>query len=304
MTARFACVGNLTLDTLYWVDSLPLLDDVATVRATADCIGGRGAIVAALCATLGVPVQLITTLPRAVKDHAEEFLQSYGVPTDLIDFHDYDTPSRVTVIIGLEEQNCISLFHPGTIKTEPTPAQRQAVHASSIAYFTTHDIAANIELLSAADSSTRIIVNMTAYMIRDRVYLTKCVERAHVLIGNESELSAFLKAAACRHVPELFQQMPQLETVFSTCGAQGVEVFERAHNSFRLPAIPANVITPVGVGDAFAAGVCCGEYGNLSPARAAEIGLRLAAISIESEATCPSAQAIVNLAAIVKDESL
>jgi sugar/nucleoside kinase (ribokinase family) len=295
MTDRFVCVGNLTLDTLYWVDRLPLLDDVATVRATTDCIGGRGAIVAALCAGLGLPVQFITTLPRAVKDHAKDFLQSYGALIDLIDFRDDGTPSRVTVIIGRAEQNCISLFHPGTVKIESVLTQRQAVRASSIAYFTTHDIAANIELLSAADSSTRIIVNMTAYMMRDRTYLMKCIERVHVLIGNESELSAFLEAAACRHVPELFQQMPQLETVFATRGAQGVEVFERAHDSFRLAAIPASVITPVGVGDAFAAGVCYGEYGNLPPAQAAEIGLRLAAISIASEATCPPARAIGEL---------
>ena len=296
MSAYFVCVGNVTFDKLYWVDRLPVLDDVATVRGEADCIGGRGAIVAALCARLGIPVSLITTLPDAVSTQAERFLNEYGASGRLIGYRAGAAPSRVTAIIGREEQNCISLFHPGLTNPDPAPDQVSAVRAASLAYFTTHDIQANIKLLAAVADSTRVIINMTAYMMRNQAYLAHCTKRAHVLIGNEAELSAFLTATGCRQASGLFDRLPRLERAFVTLGARGVEVFSSGRDRFRLPALAAEVKTPLGVGDAFAAGVCYGEYLNLPPDRSADIGLRLAALSIASSATCPPAQDIDHLA--------
>jgi len=114
------------------------------------------------------PVYRIRVVIRKILPKCEEFLSPYGVNCAFID---YDVASSkcaaVQATIGMAEGNCTSSFFKGDANIVPTPGQHRCISQSALVYFTTHDINANSALLESMRQGTRIIVNVTSYMMRD-----------------------------------------------------------------------------------------------------------------------------------------
>lgn len=293
MTGSIGCVGNLTHDTIFWVDRFPEIDEVATVRHTQDCVGGRGAITAAIASALGEPVSLLTTVPNSTNFGYVSALQAFGANLAEVEIDSQARQHmRVFVTVGKAESNCTSLFLPSDVRYVPTQRQIDFVGQARLVYFTTHDIEMSTRLLRATKESSRVIVNVSGYMMEAPSYRLECLRRACVLLGNESDIRMLVTAAGIEGPHELFSEMPRLETIFVTKGSDGAEVFGPEGIRHRVPAKPAAVRTPVGIGDAFAAGVLLGECRGWPSDRSAALGSTLASASLASDMSIPTVDAL------------
>ena len=286
-TLSAAVVGNITRDTLYLVDRLPLVDDVATIRRWVECFGGRGAATSTILSGT-YPVRLVTGVPLSEREPVTAFLQAAGDASTGIDWYDTsEAMSEVLVTIGEEDEDCTSLFRPGFEAVAPSDNQREVMSASDILYLTTHGLNFNLSALSAAGDDCVVIANITAYMFARPDYRDAVLERAEVLVGNEGEWVSLLSAVRSETPTELFSRLPRLQQVYRTMGARGAQAFDSfGRFDERAPAAGVNVRTPVGVGDAFAAGVVAARIRGSDGAVALGLGTELAQLSLASEETC------------------
>lgn len=174
----------------------------------------------------------------------------------------------------------------------PQDAHISHLRQAAVAYFTTHDIDANLCLFASLGPDTRVIVNVTSYMMRQKAYREEVLRSAHVLVGNSGEFGDLCRAIGVEAPDEIFEHYHKISRLFITRGAEGVDVLERDSRAMQLPAVAASVNTPLGIGDAFAAGVVLGELRGWSALKSAQLGLWLAKASLEAETTCAPVAAI------------
>lgn len=111
MKNKIACIGNFTKDQLLWVDHLPAIDDVSTVRKRVECFGGRGAIVACILSSLKCSVSIISTIPRVNIEETSNFLQSHYCSLEGLHIDSAATSfNQVIVTIGRQEKLYIAIL--------------------------------------------------------------------------------------------------------------------------------------------------------------------------------------------------
>jgi sugar/nucleoside kinase (ribokinase family) len=286
---KLLCVGNITHDELLWVDSLPKLDDVGFVTQRRESVGGRGGIVAVTAAAAGVATALCTVISPAGADLFLPMLRRAGVDVAPVTLD----PSgqgvfRVIVALGAVEQNCVSFFIPCDVKFQVDEAQRSAVERADVVYVTTHKASFNEKLLQhVRPTKQRVIHNASSYLTRRPTYANVMLRTATTLIANTDEYEFLLRRLAVADAADLFERAPHLDAVFVTRGRDGVTVYPRTGEPLSLPAEQTPVKTPVGAGDAFAAGVVAAICFGHEVETAARVGLRFAAISIASQTSYP-----------------
>lgn len=289
MKGEIIIVGNLTKDFIFWVDKLPEIDDVATIRKRKECFGGRGAIVAMILSSLGIKANLITVVPGINPELQSAFDERHcsfeGIEID-VKAKEYN---QVLVTIGKEEQNCTSLYLAGDCDYKISDKQETLLNKASIIYFTSHNIDFSIEAFNKVkNTENKIVVNISSYMLESKNYLALLSTRSDLIIGNEIEYHYIKKKLKITNDDDIFKLFPKLSGLIVTLGADGVDYFSRSGDKIKLPAHPVNVVTPLGVGDAFISGILYGEIHNTPISKSLQYGLELAAISIESEESCPS----------------
>lgn len=295
MTKRVACIGNLTRDTLFWVDALPAVDDVSTVRNSKECFGGRGAIVALVLSALGCEVDLLMTVPSTGFRELKSFFASYNCSTDALEVDETATlHNRVLVTIGKKDQNCTSLYVKGDCNAVLTKKQLGILKNASIAYFSSHDIDISIHALKQIESSVAtIIVNVSSYMVDSPEYLSLIQTHSGIVIGNRLEIEHLMEKMSCAKPSELFTCFPKAKFIIMTMGEKGVACYSQNGTFETLPATKVEAVkTPLGVGDAFIAGIVYGEYMNWHINKRLRAGLDLAARSIESDESCLTKEVI------------
>jgi pseudouridine kinase len=122
------------------------------------------------------------------------------------------------------------------------------------------------------------------------------------LIANEDELAAAAGLASARHAQtrrEAWQRLRArgLQQLVVTAGARGA-YFSRGATLQHLPALPVQLREVSGAGDAFAAGVCAALHRDADDLVAAcQLGLQLAALTLQTEASVSPALSPALLAA-------
>ena len=285
---RIVCIGNIAIDHLLYVDSLPDLDEVAVVRDRRTCLGGRGALAALILGALGCDVSLCTVVGGGIPEKWIAFLREYSVDISTLTIeHNHTSVNESYVLIGKSEQNCISAFMGYPIHSLPTPIQEQTSTNADYLYLSTHDKRFNSHILRLAQSTVQQIVHsLSGQLLRDRSYAILVSERSTVLVGNERDTAKFL-ATLNVTVDSLFRERNQLRALFMTQGAAGVQVYERGEPPRSIEVKPVPVVTPVGIGDAFSAGMVYGLASGLNPLGAARTGIALATESLRAPTTHP-----------------
>jgi len=281
-----ASIGNLTLDHLLFVESLPALDEVALINREQECLGGRGAIVALILASLGVPVFLCTAVGGLMDSDAIGFLKKSGVNTDCINVESTPvTTSEVFIAIGHEQKNCVSFFLPKQLSFTPSPNQKSVISSADILYFTTHDLSFNLHLLEGVQDKF-VVHNFSRHMLAHPGYLAAIIQSASIIVANADDFEALLKQLTIKTPTELIRLAPRLGCIVLTKGEFGAHIWTGSEDHI-IPAMSTEVVAPVGLGDAFAAGILYGTAYHLPITTSARIGNALAAESAASQLTYP-----------------
>ncbi len=285
-----SCIGNVTQDKLLHIDSRPELDDVAYVNGSIECMGGRGAIVALALGRLGVSTSLITFMSNdsVARDYLE-FLQENNVDISSVAIDsNAESLFKVIVAISKEQENCISFFEPSNINFSATPSQLDTVNDSDIVYFSTHKRSFNETILSSIkNDSAKVIHNISSYFLQSKEYVSLMLDRSNILIGNELEMRALLESTNCSSLQDLFNYSPNLETIYTTQGDAGSCIYSKDSTPCFVEAQDSESVSPVGAGDAYAAGVIYGIANGWSNIRCAEFASKVASISVGSVTSYP-----------------
>lgn len=285
-----SCIGNVTQDKLLHIDSIPELDDVAYVNGSIECMGGRGAIVALALGRLGVSTSLITSMSNdsVARDYLE-LLQENNVDISSVAIDsNAESLFKVIVAISKEQENCISFFEPSNINFSATPSQLDTVNDSDIVYFSTHKRSFNETILSSIkNDSAKVIHNISSYFLQSKEYVSLMLDRSNILIGNELEMRALLESANCSSPQDLFNYSPNLETIYATQGDAGSCIYSKDSTPCFVEAQDSESVSPVGAGDAYAAGVIYGIANRWSNIRCAEFASKVASISVGSVTSYP-----------------
>lgn len=305
--SRIAVLGNITTDEHVWVDEIPPLDEVGVVTKARRSLGGRGAIVALVLRALGLEAHLCTStgnidtsitrmIPPWIWESEGDDLRGLFGPS--VSISASATATRVLVCIGRQERNCISLLWPGTPMERPTGAQARVLDQADIIYCTTHDIGFSIEALRRIDTQNKVFIhNLSASMWRSPEYFELVKKTARIIIVNSYEASQLLEACAYDDPRHLVRSLPRLDALIITSGEHGADVHQVDGQAIQahVAALEVPVITPVGAGDAFAAGVVAGIANNLEIASSCDLGARIAAISVSSSTSYPDLERIRDL---------
>ena len=285
-----SCIGNVTQDKLLHIDSRPELDDVAYVNGSIECMGGRGAIVALALGRLGVSTSLITSMSNdsVARDYLE-LLQENNVDISSVAIDsNAESLFKVIVAISKEQENCISFFEPSNINFSATPSQLDTVNDSDIVYFSTHKRSFNETILSSIkNDSAKVIHNISSYFLQSKEYVSLMLDRSNILIGNELEMRALLESTNYSSLQDLFNYSPNLETIYATQGDAGSCIYSKDSTPCFVEAQDSESVSPVGAGDAYAAGVIYGIANRWSNIRCAEFASKVASISVGSVTSYP-----------------
>lgn len=160
---------------------------------------------------------------------------------------------------------------------------------ATIVYFTSHDVTASLTILHKLKIADKtIIVNISSYMINNDDYLSQIKEKANVLIGNSLEFNSLCNKLNISHPSELYKYFSCLNKIYLTKGEEGAICITSSLDLKSMSAHRVEVCAPVGIGDAFAAGILYGEVNGLTEEQSMNYGIKLAAISIQSETSCPT----------------
>ena len=195
---------------------------------------------------------------------------------------------KVIVAISKEQENCISFFEPSNINFSATPSQLDTVNDSDIVYFSTHKRSFNETILSSIkNDSAKVIHNISSYFLQSKEYVSLMLDRSNILIGNELEMRALLESTNCSSPQDLFNYSPNLETIYATQGDAGSCIYSKDSTPCFVEAQDSESVSPVGAGDAYAAGVIYGIANRWSNIRCAEFASKVASISVGSVTSYP-----------------
>lgn len=133
-----------------------------------------------------------------------------------------------------------------------------------------------------ADPTTTTLAHRLHPYLPDIAVITPNKDEAEALLGKPLDTEEAISAGARR----LVQLGVDLAVI--TLGADGL-FYATSEESGRLPAIPLDIVDPVGAGDALTAAVAYGLLEDVSPEEAVRLGMTAAAQTILcSETVCPT----------------
>jgi adenosine kinase len=292
-------VGNATQDSVYFVAHLPKNDEVCAVHRHLACLGGRGVVPALVAGALGVDVDLCTVIGADLRREFEGFLNSRDVGTSAVKWDPSGrSTTRYVAFIGEVSGDSLAVAHAPQLDWTPTQTQRKFAAEATAVYFSTNDPGFNLSLLSCVHPREQVVVhNLGVRFENRRDYVEVMLAKATILIGNRVE-TAKLSETTSMGPQEVLSSSESLEAIIVTQGRDGVLLFERGQRepkTLKTPSVAA-VLSPVGAGDALAAGVVArlASGGDLGDALA--LGVELGALAVQSELSYPDLARVSSLA--------
>ncbi len=257
--------------------------------------GGVARNIAENLALLGASVHLMTALGEDETGHnLVQHLHDVGVETDATLF----LPGRKTpAYVGLRRGGALWMaFDDMRIVQELTPAYLEAqqtlfrdadmicldANPSPEALETIFRLARQYQIPVCVDPTTAILAPKLRPFLSDIAALTPGLKEAEALID-----CPLLDADAILQGARTLAQQLGADLAVITQGADGLS-YATAEESGRLPPFEAEVVDPIGTGDALTAAVAYGLLEDLAPSEAVRLGLAAAAQTIICQETvCP-----------------
>lgn len=257
MPMRMAIVGNITLDTIIWVDSLPEVDDSVLVRDSRLYYGGRGANIAIVARCLGLEVSLFSVVGE---DFGTSGYQEY--------LTDRDIDIENTVVLTGEDCASFVLYIDSQGRSFSFFSLNAERHFKKILDFRHHLEEYDIIHLTKKDEDLDIDTlfgktlgledKIVSVGIGEDIY--RCSERflldtlslSRYVFLNEKELEIYLGSLDVDDIAQILKnQDTRVTAIIVTRGARGSVIYTK-EKMFRIPVVePEYIATPLGAGDAY-----------------------------------------------------
>ncbi|GLS85219.1 sugar kinase [Cypionkella aquatica] len=302
-----ACAGNWIVDIVHSIDAWPQKSELVRIRHEATGVGGGAANVildlaafqtglplyavgligtdthADLCLAACKAAKVDTRWLKQTATHPTAHTQVMNVPGDSRTFfyhpgaNDALAESDIPVeAIAAENAKIFYLGYPNLLATldavEPdgeTPAARLLSRARAAGMITC------VDLVSAANADFAATVKATLphadYLFLNEIEAARATNRADIAPDDRARL---LEAATAL-------QAAGAKTVILHTGTLALWLEDAALWSSPDPVDPAEILSPVGAGDAFCAGAIYAIHQGQGPAQALRLGHKAAAASLK-----------------------
>lgn len=308
MRNGIACAGNWIVDIVHSIDAWPQKSDLVRIRHEVAGVGGGAANVALDLAAFqtGLPLYAVGLIGRdthgqlcldacaaagvdtrwlkQTADHPTAHTQVMNVPGDSRTFFyhpgandalaETDIPIEA---IAVTNAKIFYLGYPNLLATldavEPggdTPAARLLARARAAGMITC------VDLVSAATpqfaETVAAILPQTDYLFLNEIEAARATNRSEIAPNDRARL---LEAATAL-------QTQGAKIVILHTGSLALWLGETALWSIPDPVDPAEILSPVGAGDAFCAGVIYAVHQDWSAEQALKLGHRAAGAALKS----------------------
>ncbi|GAA3390752.1 sugar kinase [Cryptosporangium minutisporangium] len=284
------CVGE-AMAVLTPADDVPLADASTFVRT----IGGAELNVALTLARLGVPTAWLSRLgDDGFGQHVAAVARAAGVDVSAVEFDRtrptglyVKTPgtapdgSRRSAMLYYRAGSAASALSPAYLERPEVAAllgRAGVVHVSGITAGLSDSAAAFCDALPGnARLSVDLNYRPALWRDRDDAPLRRLLSRAdEVQLGADEATAVFGTADP----DALLRALPRAARILLKREEHGVLVLEPGAPVRHVPALPVDVVEPVGAGDAFAAGYLAGQWHGLDVVDAVRLGHRCAAAAL------------------------
>lgn len=282
------CLGGLTMDEIYHVPAFPEIDDAQIITHSTDSYGGRGALVALTLGMLDIPVSLFTAVGNDFEEKGyEDFLKKNKVNLDGIIKCENDACFNTKVFVA-DRKDPISFFKMSFLAFEkPKQTHYKLIDNAETLYFAINDLDFNLECLRyVAGKDKTIIHNLSSEIIFNPKYLPHAMANSDILILNEVEYNNLCNVKEVNSAI-IFKKHSRLKHLIVTKGKNGSILYSRNETTIKerkIKSITAERAgVPLGLGDAYSAGIVYGISQHWNLEKAANFGAYLGAASYESE---------------------
>jgi nucleoside kinase len=283
--ADIVAVGSWTnFDHLFQVDRLPAPGDTVEIRSPITAIeaihwGGCAPNVAAAATSLGVCSALVSVAGRDFRERGyEAHLRALGVDTHGVIVAEDDACGH-SFLFSDPSGATICLSHLGAAARQEEFAPDAAVlSAAKIAVITYRFDRFTLRAAQlAAEAGARVVVS--GNLTTSPAIATELIGVADIVICTDHELALLIALLGLASPIDLFAL--GVESIAATRGSEGSTILTPTGETF-IPVVPAQVVDPVGAGDAFAGGFAAGLARGLSLADAARLGAAVASFVVEA----------------------
>ncbi len=284
MSSKIVCLACWNVDLTLRVPHLPAAGETILGSAFSIGPGGKGANVAVGAARLGAQVEIIARLgDDDFGRRAQPFWQAEGIGTAHTQVATGEPNAVAQILVSDSGENSIAVF-PGAgfaLSAAQVRAARPAFAQAAIVAMPleVQDEAIEAALKLAKPCGARTVLNPAPA----RALPPEWLALVDVLTPNALEARQLcgLPKDDAIDIPALSQRLLALGvgSVVMTDGARGAWVFERGCPALHVPPFKVQVVSSVGAGDAFNAGLCVALAEGQSLADAASFASAAAALA-------------------------
>jgi sugar/nucleoside kinase (ribokinase family) len=170
---------------------------------------------------------------------------------------------------------------------EPNETHYRLIDQAEILYFAINDLKFNLKCLNYASNKRKTIIhNLSSEIIFDTDYLPYAMENSDIQILNEAEYKNLCNLQR-GDINDILERYSRLQHLIVTKGKLGSSLFSKEGKDIKKTDVDSVFVerggVPVGLGDAYSAGVVYGISIGWDLQRAIKFGSYLGAVSFQSE---------------------
>lgn len=279
-------IGNLTLDVVHEVDRIPEIDKTGLVLRQNTHFGGRAGNIGIVGTKLGLNVAIASVVGGDfVESGYRDYLTKHKVNIDMTKIVKSEKCAKIHVF-RQRDGSQVYFFQPNVQQySHGLNFGEEELKKFKIIYFTSFNSEKPIlDLMKKLIHHNSIFFGFGEEIYRkSRDFLGSVIDVSSYLDLNELELETLLKKMEFSAVNNIFDMGTKLEFICVSSGEKGSVIYTR-NEKYLIPAVPPrNVVSTLGAGDAYVAGLIYGIINEWNIEARGRLGSTLSSFILEGE---------------------
>ena len=279
-------IGNLTLDVIHEVDRIPELDETGLVLRRNIRFGGRAGNISVIGAKLGLDVAIASIVGgNFLESGYKDYLLRHKVNIDRVKILKEEKCAEIQVYTQQDGKH-VYYFQPNVQRYgKSLDLKEEDLMKFKVIYLTSFNSEKPItQLVTKIRHFGEIFFGFGEEIYRkSRNFLESAIKISSYIHLNATEFEILLQKMEFSSVAEIFNLGTRLKFICVSLGEKGC-IIHGPHRKYVIPAVPpVKLISTLGAGDAFVAGLIYGTVNHWSIENCGRLGSVLSSFILEGE---------------------
>jgi len=279
-------IGNLTLDIIHGVDRIPRLDETGLVLSKNVCFGGRAGNIAVIAAGLGLDVAIASiTGADFTQSGYRHYLLKRKVDVDKVEILKTEKCAKTQVFRRPDGKHIYFFQANVQERNHGLDLEREELNKFKIVYLTSFDSEkAVIEIMRKLETLDNVFFGLGEEIYRkSKGFLELAIGISSYLNLNEKEFETLLEKIGLSAIDDVFDIGTKLRFVCVSLGDKGSTIYTPEQRYFVPPVPPQEMVSTLGAGDAYVAGLVYGIVNSWDIKECGRLGSVVASFILERE---------------------